>query len=184
MRKAYKNRYINAFVFFALLILGVASLPDPAATMSQPRSLEKIALKNPVATDGDTIRDGDIRIRLWGIDAPEKSQKCLKQGEEYSCGMTAKSILSKLLYMDSVECEKVAIDRYDRIVALCKVGPFDINKGMVNMGWALDYSQYSKGYYKPDEEIAQKNKSGIWGMAFDKPSDWRKGHRRNLKGNI
>jgi endonuclease YncB( thermonuclease family) len=37
--------------------------------------------------DGDTIAIGNTRIRLWGIDAPEREQTCFaKNGDIYECG--------------------------------------------------------------------------------------------------
>ena len=38
-------------------------------------------------TDGDSIKIGNSRIRLQGIDAPELKQKCKKKNQEYSCGL-------------------------------------------------------------------------------------------------
>ena len=37
-------------------------------------------------TDGDTVKIDGIRIRLHGIDAPEKNQHCQKLGQLWSCG--------------------------------------------------------------------------------------------------
>lgn len=31
-------------------------------------------------TDGDTIRIGDTRVRLFGLDAPERAQQCERDG--------------------------------------------------------------------------------------------------------
>jgi hypothetical protein len=37
--------------------------------------------------DGDTLSIADTRIRLWGIDAPERDQTCQgKNGDVYECG--------------------------------------------------------------------------------------------------
>ena len=44
-------------------------------------------------TDGDSIKIGKNRIRLQGIDAPEIKQKCIKDQEEYSCGIDSKNFL-------------------------------------------------------------------------------------------
>ena len=41
----------------------------------------------PVITDGDTIKILNNRIRLHGIDAPEKKQKCTKNAKKYNCGI-------------------------------------------------------------------------------------------------
>ena len=42
--------------------------------------------------DGDSLRRGDMDIRLHGIDAPEYRQNCQdKHGAEYACGKQAAS---------------------------------------------------------------------------------------------
>jgi len=49
----------------------------------------------PSITDGDTIKILNKRIRLHGIDAPEKKQICIKNFKEYSCGQEATNALKK-----------------------------------------------------------------------------------------
>ena len=44
--------------------------------------------------DGDTLKMGSDRIRLWGIDAPESRQKCRDgNGAAFTCGMVAGDVL-------------------------------------------------------------------------------------------
>ena len=44
--------------------------------------------------DGDTISIADTRIRLWGIDAPEREQTCAgRNGDTYECGRDAAAVL-------------------------------------------------------------------------------------------
>ena len=48
-------------------------------------------------TDGDTIRIGDTRIRLWGIDAPERRQTCQgRDGCVYDCGRDSAAVFNEL----------------------------------------------------------------------------------------
>ena len=49
----------------------------------------------PSITDGDTIKILNKRIRLHGIDTPEKKQTCIKNYKEYNCGEEATSALKK-----------------------------------------------------------------------------------------
>lgn len=44
-------------------------------------------------TDGDSIKIGDTRVRLHGIDAPERNQSCQKNGRTWRCGSAATSRL-------------------------------------------------------------------------------------------
>ena len=46
--------------------------------------------------DGDTIKMDGTRIRLFGIDAPEKNQICVnKNNESYNCGSISTKALKK-----------------------------------------------------------------------------------------
>ena len=48
--------------------------------------------------DGDTIKMDGTRIRLFGIDAPEKNQICVnKNSESYNCGSISTKILKNML---------------------------------------------------------------------------------------
>lgn len=39
--------------------------------------------------DGDTLEVAGVRVRLWGIDAPESRQTCLRAEPPYPCGQRA-----------------------------------------------------------------------------------------------
>ncbi len=64
-----------------------------------------------VVSDGDSLRIGDERVRLWGIDAPELDQRCEHGGKVYDCGKAAQAALSSLIGSRQVECEAVDRDR-------------------------------------------------------------------------
>ena len=53
----------------------------------------------PSITDGDTIKIFNKRIRLHGIDTPEKKQICSKNSKEYSCGQEATNVLIKKIFV-------------------------------------------------------------------------------------
>ena len=126
--------------------------------------------------DGDTIIIKKKRIRLHGIDAPESRQNCKKNKIFYSCGQQATLALSKKLYQRIIHCEQRAIDRYRRVVAVCKLGSIDLNRWMVRQGWALAYRKYSLDYVH-DEKASQMSRTGIWAGSFIQPSKWRRGKR-------
>jgi endonuclease YncB( thermonuclease family) len=56
-------------------------------------------LAGPAAIlDGDTIRIGETRIRLVGIDAPETDQKCLdRTGKLWLCGIAARDAMAAVV---------------------------------------------------------------------------------------
>jgi endonuclease YncB( thermonuclease family) len=128
----------------------------------------------PRIVDGDTIHIGKTKIRLHGIDAPEMKQTCrTSKGKEQMCGVLAKQALERLVRGQDATCKGDTRDRYKRLIAVCYVGPFDINEQMVTSGWALAYRRYSTDYVKA-EMLAKLNREGIWGGEFVLPWDWRR----------
>jgi len=128
----------------------------------------------PIITDGDTIKILDYKIRLHGIDAPEKNQKCTKNKEKYDCGAAATKALIKKINKNKVKClTQKKKDRYNRFVGVCFVEKVDLNKWMVRNGYAIAYRRYSKNYIL-DEKFAKRNKLGLWSGTFLKPEKWRK----------
>jgi endonuclease YncB( thermonuclease family) len=61
--------------------------------------------------DGDTLEIHGVRIRLWGIDAPESSQLC--RGEDslqYRCGAQAANGLDAFIARRPVNCVPVSLE--------------------------------------------------------------------------
>ena len=127
-----------------------------------------------VVSDGDTIKILNNKIRLHGIDAPEKNQKCTKNAKQYNCGAVATEALIKKINKNIVKClTQTNKDRFNRFIGVCFIGQENINKWMVRNGYAIAYRRYSKDYI-PDEEFAKTNKLGLWSGIFLKPEKWRK----------
>ena len=144
---------------------------------------EKTISGNVKVIDGDTIKINKKKIRLFGIDAPEKKQICkkiylnlfiLNFQKDYKCGEESTLALIKKLKGKKVKCilEK-AKDRYNRNIGICFYKNQDINKWLVKNGYAVAYKKYSKKYIL-DEQYARENKLGIWRGSFIKPEKWRR----------
>src|SRR5262249_52764697 len=87
--------------------------------------------------DGDTLEIHGIRIRLWGIDAPEISQLC--RGEDslqYRCGAQAANDLDAFIARRPANCSPLSLDQYGRTVATCSVGGTDLGEWLVRKGLA------------------------------------------------
>ena len=149
-------------------------------------ALAEPTLSNQVAKviDGDTIALGDQRIRLWGIDAPEIRQQCVRDGASYPCGRAAKAILEALVGSESVACGQVAEDRYRRSVGRCWASGKDIGEAVVRAGWALDHSRYSRGFYASAEQHARNLQVGIWAGTFAAPWHWRAAPELRDRGRL
>lgn len=128
-------------------------------------------------SDGDTIRIGQTRIRFYGIDAPEKAQRCTDaDGRAFACGMTAKQALETHVQNRQVNCTPHDTDRYGRTVAVCYLDGEDLNDWMVRQGWAVAYRQYGTDYAAAEDE-AREHRRGIWAGRFEMPNEWRRAHR-------
>jgi len=90
-------------------------------------------------TDGDTITVlnrktlKDVKIRLYGIDTPEKGQAFSKRARQFT---------SKTVYGKVVEVEVMDTDRYGRTVALVAVNKQILNEELLKAGYAWVYYQY------------------------------------------
>jgi endonuclease YncB( thermonuclease family) len=126
--------------------------------------------------DGDTIEIHDRRIRLFGIDAPESSQLCVRPtGECWRCGQQASFAFADRVGRAAVTCQPRALDRYNRVVAVCFKGNEDLNRWMVANGWAVAFRRYSLDFVA-SETSARRNQINIWSGEFDMPWDWRARH--------
>jgi endonuclease YncB( thermonuclease family) len=128
--------------------------------------------------NGDTIEfDRGIRVRLWGIDAPEGDQLCYQSsGVAWDCGLAAKQFLEARVSEQSVACRPEDVDRYGRIVAECFVNQISLNSALVEAGLALAYRHFT-GRFVPEENHAASMAAGMWAGSFIPPWDWRAADR-------
>ena len=125
-------------------------------------------------SDGDTIKvlhnDKQVKIRLYGVDTPEKAQ---------SFGRKAKKFTTKMAANKIVDVEPVDTDRYGRTVALVNVYGKSLNKELVRNGYAWVYRQYCKKSFCAEwlniEGVARKAGAGLWIEPNPTPPwKWRK----------
>lgn len=125
--------------------------------------------------DGDTLDVGGTRLRLFGIDAPELSQRC-GAGGRVRCGVVAAAWLRRHVDGARLYCRVVDRDRYSRSVAICTRAGQDVGAGLVAAGWAVAYRRYSVRYVR-DEDAARAARRGIWETGFEQPARYRQGRR-------
>ena len=131
----------------------------------------------PYVTDGDTVKISGERIRLEGIDAPEKNQRCKNDsGKNYDCGLVSTAALRTKIGRNSVRCEGTTRDRYGRFLGICYLNELDLNGWLVRNGYALAYTRYSRRYASAERD-ARENDRGLWTGEFVAPWKWRKGER-------
>ena len=126
--------------------------------------------------DGDTIellvkqedikQSPKIKVRLFGIDAPEKKQAFGKEAKEY---------LSSLILDKEITLIINDKDKYQRTIGTILLNDKDINKEMVKNGYAWAYESYSTKYLT-EQADAQMFKLGLWqDENAIKPSEFRRG---------
>ena len=164
---------IYFYVGFISLISATVALADNHEIKSHFSISGNLSISSII--DGDSLRSGKLRIRLFGVDAPEKKQKCKdKKGKHWNCGIKAEKTLTELVKSEpKIFCELKAVDRFGRLVMRCFAGRIDIASALVRAGLALAYRQYSSAYVQ-DEDIARNNKVGMWRGSFVKPWEWRR----------
>ena len=132
--------------------------------------------------DGDTIKINSKKVRLFGIDAPEKKQKCKKLflsiyilsfDKSYDCGILSTNKLKNKIKDNIIICKTKGKDRYKRIIAECFKDKTNLNSWLVRNGYAVAYLKYSKKYLAA-QNLAKKENRGIWRGKFEMPWDWRK----------
>ncbi|MFN3689183.1 thermonuclease family protein [Salinarimonas sp.] len=129
-------------------------------------------------TDGDSLRLGEERIRLHGIDAPEARQECRRaDGAAWACGEVAGSRLAALADGREVACRTIERDRFGRVVARCAVDGVDLGATLVEEGLAFAYRSFSLDYVA-HEERARAARRGIFDGDNMAPWDWRRAQRQ------
>ena len=132
-----------------------------------------------VVVDGDTLRVGGERVRLFGVDAPELSQMCGIGTSKAACGQLAAQRLRSRVQGRVLRCTRVDTDRYGRVVARCSVDGADVGRSIVETGWATAYRKYSLDYVGA-EQLARARRRGIWALGFQPPDAYRRARREPL----
>jgi endonuclease YncB( thermonuclease family) len=171
----------------ALLLLGLALLTVVVGTHRPGPSLaatETVAGQNLTVIDGDTLQSGGDILQLYGIDAPELGQLCLRQGKPWQCGVEAAFTLQKLITLSgsAVTCEAwndgtTPTGPTGEEIRVCMLGKDqELSLSMLRNGYVVALPG-SFPYYGQIERQAKQTGLGIWGSEFTPPWEWREGQR-------
>lgn len=134
-----------------------------------------ISVKVVQITDGDTVGVIDaeknyFKVRLSGIDAPERKQAFSDKSKEALAG---KVFEKELILKESGK------DRYGRTLGVLLLDGRNINREMVAEGWAWQFVRYDKSAeLRTAEDSAKQKRIGLWAdPAPIAPWDYRKGIR-------
>lgn len=121
--------------------------------------------------DGDTItvrepNSDQTKIRLFGIDAPERGQ---------AFGQKSRKTLANLVANQTVDILIEDEDQYGRIVGIVLLNDKNINLSMVESGMAWVYRRYQDNpEWIEAEENARDARRGLWiDSNPERPAEWR-----------
>ena len=162
----------------AAVIVAAPLAVSPAIAADAHDQLPRLTGQAIGVADGDTLdvrlESGMLRVRLHGVDAPERDQPW---------GKAAKQALSDLVYRKNVEIEPVTQDQYERMVARVWLGERSVDAELVAGGNAWVYRRYaSEASYCSDEYEAREARRGLWSLPTEQwiaPWEWR--HRERSR---
>ena len=163
-------KLLKLLILIVLIAINIAGCKN--AEVNEP--VAAVVGKVVKVVDGDTLHiysnKRTYKIRLSGIDAPERGQ---------AYGKRAKEHLEFLVAGKQVIAIVESKDRYGRYVASVKVQNKDVCAEMLSAGYAWHYKQYDNNkYYDELQREAKKAKRGLW---LDKkpqaPWEYRKEQR-------
>lgn len=128
--------------------------------------------------DGDTVTLLDAgktqhRIRLDGIDAPERTQ---------AYGQRARQSLAQLAHGRTAHADCPKIDRYGRVVCRVTIDGVDVGLEQIRRGFAWHYVKYAheqravdRANYARAESDARSTHTGLWSFSDPLPPwDYRR----------
>lgn len=157
---------MKCLLFFSFVLLGCHFKSTDTAVPLVTGKVIKIV-------DGDTydilLDDSTTkRIRMDGIDAPERGMPFYKVSKDY---------LGSLCFGKMVRIEQTDIDQYGRTVAKTYIpGTSELGLQMIEAGFAWHFKRYSSNRILADAEtVARDSKAGLWSDAMPvAPWDWRR----------
>lgn len=149
---------------FALSGCLVAAL---AMTVPAVATVPAVLSGEPRIIDGDTLDLNGIRVRIHGIDAPERGQTCDGPAGSRDCGHLATQAARDLVAGRQVDCHDLGERTHNRVVARCLVDGQDFAEQMLRLGVVqacpafADRHAHSRGYLAL-ERHAQRHGLGLF----------------------
>ena len=125
--------------------------------------------------DNGQLRVGDQVVSLYGVNLPAPGQLCEDGDVPWPCGTIAWQVLEQHLLNSRLDCVYLPpLDSSEdtTLTAECWIGEQNLNRWLVESGWALTVGDTASVYHT-DELLAQQNNLGIWRGSFIPPDTWR-----------
>jgi len=141
--------------------LSLALPPKP----KMPDEWKGKPLFQPLATAAGVFQAMGYTVAISGVDAVMPDESCTDAaGKEWNCGMRARSAFRAFLRGRAPICTVPPEGGRDTISAACRIGKQDLGAWLVANGWAR---AAKGGPYAEAEEVARKERMGIFGAAPD-----------------
>ncbi|MBT8140502.1 MAG: thermonuclease family protein [Gammaproteobacteria bacterium] len=140
---AFRAGLLDILRALVAVVVGAAALAILQACGATSSAATELKATCRYVVDGDSLYLEGFKpqIRLWGVDAPERGEAGYQ---------AARSKLQQLALDKPLRCERVDIDKYQRVVARCFIdaqGGIEINRALIDSGVAKEYCWFSKGQY-------------------------------------
>jgi endonuclease YncB( thermonuclease family) len=140
-----------------------------------------------VVFDGDTVAwvneetQDTLRIRLHGVDAPEKVQPFGKESKEFATNLC----LGKTVVFDSIDTD-IFGRKLGKIITLDGI---ELNQELLKNGLAWHFKRYSKGnkdstLYANLQKEAKEQKKGLWVQENPVPPWKYRSEIRHITGKV
>lgn len=168
MGGVFLSRWSRVFVLAVVVVFA-------SAAQAECRPRESFRARVVAVHDGDTVTvlrgREQVRVRLWGIDAPERGQPFSNR---------ASRELADMVFRRTVTVVVMDTDTYGRTVARLYVANLDVNREMVRRGMAWWYTYFARGARDLAVAEAEARAAGR-GLWVDKnpvaPWDYRRRRR-------
>ena len=166
----------HAKMIIAFLIAGIISFyfSDASSARAPIRTITGTVTK---VSDGDTIQittpeQTKLRVRLYGIDAPEMPKTNPPPGyvrvHGESFGKDCRKALEAKIMGKKIRMDIMDIDKSRQTFGIIWLGNRNINLEMIREGYAKAYDEYLKEPYRSEFRLAQKearsSRRGLWNL--------------------
>ncbi|MFM9850800.1 MAG: thermonuclease family protein [Hyphomicrobiaceae bacterium] len=122
---------------------------------------------------GDLMRVDHTLVKLAGVEAPEREQRCQRPGNKrWRCAEAATDALARLTRRRPITCQTKGTDALGRLKAVCYDGTTDIAAALVSGGHVFAESGFMSRYAQ-QEAAAKSAKLGLWSGESERPGDFR-----------
>lgn len=125
-----------------LALIVLLAFPAPTMAAEIVGSVARVA-------DGDTFTIGKTRIRLCGIQAPERGRRGAKAATAELSRIVAGRTIRCVPVGEGTPCDgRSPAHSFDRVVAQCFAGRTDVAGALAASGTVDDWSKFSGGFYQ------------------------------------